>query len=147
MFTQWADFDRTFAVLDELRRGLERTVDDDFLGAYGAGLSSSWPRTAIYDLGEELVLKAELPGLAQNSLNLSIHEGVLTLTGERPAQPMEGYAAHRKERGALKFSRSFPLPQRVDAERANAQLDHGILTVTLPKHPESKPRQISVRSS
>jgi HSP20 family protein len=144
MFTAWADLDRTFSTLDELRRRIERTFEDE---SYGAGLSPSWPRAAIYDTGNELVLKAELPGLTHQNLNLSIHEGVLTLSGERPAQEMEGYAAHRRERHALKFSRSFSLPTRVDAEKTAAMLKDGVLTVTLPKHPESKPRQIAVRAN
>lgn len=141
MFTPWNDFDRTFAFMDELRRRMFETGLADDTGYEG------WPRAAIYDAGEELMVKAELPGVAEKSLNLSIHEDVLTVSGERPVNQLEGYARHRSERATTRFSRSFTLPNRVDVERTSAELKDGILTVRLPKHPESKPRQINVRAS
>lgn len=143
MFTQWSDFDRTFAMLDELRR----RMFDPREAAWFVDRTEGWPRTAIYDAGEQLMLKAELPGLNEKTLNLSMHEDVLTISGERPAKPQEGYTLHRQERGAARFSRSFALPYRVDAERVVANLENGVLTVTLPKHPQEKPRQIAVRAS
>lgn len=148
MFENWTEFDRTFALMDDLRRRMARTFEEEALG-YGTErdtFSATWPRTAIYDSDNELVLKAELPGVGEKDFNLSIHEDVLTLSGERKTRVPEGYAAHRQERGAMRFSRSFTLPQRVDVEKTTALIKNGILTVTLPKHPEAKPRQITVRA-
>jgi HSP20 family protein len=128
--------------MDELRRRMfEANAAEDGWQHEG------WPRAAIYDAGDEILVKAELPGVAEKTLNLSIHEDVLTVSGERPVNHLEGYARHRNERATTRFSRSFTLPNRVDTERTSAELKDGILTVKLPKHPESKPRQITVRAS
>lgn len=148
MFTRFNELGHTFALMDELRRRMERSFEtpDPYAAMFGEQWSEGAPRAALYDAGNELVLKTELPGVAEKSLNLSLHEDVLTLSGERSVRAPEGYAAHRQERGTMKFSRSFALQHRIDAERTTAQLENGVLTVTLPKHPDEKPRQISVRA-
>ena len=71
----------------------------------------------------------------------------MTIKGERQDSAPEGYSVHRKERGAFRFTRSFALPAKVDVEKVQAVLKHGVLTVTLPKAKEAQPRQISVKAS
>jgi HSP20 family protein len=92
------------------------------------------------------VLTAEVPGLAEGDINITATMDSLTLSGERKAPVPEGYAVHRQERGALRFARSFTLPAKIDVEKITAGLKHGVLTVTMPKHPESQPKAITVKA-
>ena len=91
------------------------------------------------------VLKADLPGVREADLSVSLEQDVLTLAGQRRGDAPEGYAAYRQERAPFRFSRSFALPTKVDPEKTSAVLEHGVLTVTLEKAAEVKPRQIAVR--
>jgi HSP20 family protein len=150
MLTRWNELDSTFALMDELRRRMDRTfeyAEPTFAQWFGGASTDGWPRVAIYDAGDNLVVQAELPGVDQKSLDLSLHQDVLTMSGKRTTRAPEGFTAHRQERGAMSFSKSFSLPQQVDGERVTAEMKSGVLTVTLPKHPASKPRQITVTAS
>jgi HSP20 family protein len=158
MLTRFDDFDRTFAVMDQLRRRMDRIFDDFDPGRAGRDtLRSSlfdeaevgrarWPRITFSDAGANLVVKADVPGLAEKDLQLSIHQDVLTMTGERKPDVPEGYFVHRQERAPVKFARSFSLPAKVDPEKSTASLKDGVLTITLAKVPEAQPRQISVKA-
>jgi HSP20 family protein len=145
MWTRFGDVDRSFLVFDELRRRLDR-VWDDFEPAPGAP-GVSWPRVNVYDAGANLVLEADVPGMSQKDLRLSVNESTLTLEGERKSDAPEGYSVHRQERGALRFSRSFTLPVKTDSEHCEATVKDGVLVVKLPKAKEAQPRQIEVRAS
>jgi HSP20 family protein len=70
----------------------------------------------------------------------------LTVQGERKTPAPEGYAVHRQERGQLRFANSFAMPSRIDTEKVTATVKHGVLTVHLPKHPESQPKSITVKA-
>ena len=143
MLTRWGDFDRSFAVMDEFRRRMDRLFDD--MAGGETATTASWPRLSVFDEGANLTLVAEVPGVRESDVRLSVHKEVLTLEGERRADAPEGYTVHRQERPALRFSRALALPTQVDVERATATLKNGFLTVTLPKAPEARPRQIAVR--
>jgi HSP20 family protein len=152
MFSRLTDFDRTFDVLDELRRQMDR-VWDDYDGAWGVARTptqalsaTTWPRLNVLDAGANLVVTADVPGMTEKELDVSLEDGVLTLRGERKTFVPEGYAAHRRERPALRFTRSVALPLKVDAEKAAATVKDGVLTITLAKAPEARPRQIAVRA-
>jgi HSP20 family protein len=145
MWTRWGEFDRSFEVLEDFRRRMDRLFDG--YGVEGAPTSGHGPRMAFRDEGSALVLSAELPGLAEGDVKLTVNQDVLTLEGERRVQVPEGYAAHRQERGPMRFSRSFTLPCKVDAEHTQASLRDGVLKVTLPKAPEARPRQIAVNGA
>jgi HSP20 family protein len=101
----------------------------------------------VYDAGGNLVLEADVPGMTQKDLRLTVNESTLTLEGERKSDAPEGYSVHRQERGALRFSRSFTLPVKTDSERCEATVKDGVLIVKLPKAKEAQPRQIEVRAS
>lgn len=136
----WTDFDDVVSTLDQLRG-----MFDEGFARPGAGLfGATWPRANLADVGNALVLTAEVPGLSDKDVQITLNQGVLTISGERKTATPEGFAAYRQERGSLKFSRSFSLPSRVDAERATASVKNGILTVTLEKVPDAVPRQIAV---
>lgn len=103
-----------------------------------------WLRSDLYDAGEELIFTADVPGLTTEEIEVSLHEGVLTVTAERKSEIEEGRTEHRRERFRGKASRSITLPVEVDAEKVTAKTENGVLTITLPKAEEIKPRQIAV---
>jgi HSP20 family protein len=103
------------------------------------------PAVDIYETGESVVVKAELPGLTKEQVGIEVKDGVLTLKGERKVErevKEENY--HRVERAYGTFQRSFSLPASVDQEKIGATLKDGVLEVTLPKKEQAKPKQISV---
>ncbi|MCB9555909.1 MAG: Hsp20/alpha crystallin family protein [Deltaproteobacteria bacterium] len=149
MLTRWSDFDRTFAALDDFRRRMDRLFYDyDQLRDDDRWLSSrtGWPAVAVRDEGNQLTVYAEVPGLSDKDINLNLNQNVLSIAGQRSAEVPEGFTAHRQERGSYEFSRSLSLPCAVDPERAKAVVKDGILTVTLEKAQEAKPRQITVKA-
>jgi HSP20 family protein len=137
------DFERTLDEFDALRREMNRVFDQG-LAYRRPERAAGWPRVALFDRGNELVLRAEVPGMKKEDLFVTVEQGVVTLKGERKLDAPEGYAVHRQERSAFRFGRSFTLPCRVDGEKASAKLEDGVLVLTLPKTPDEQPRQITV---
>jgi HSP20 family protein len=150
MLTGWGDFDRTFAWMDEVRRRMDRGFDDYTPGGreeqFGWAGRGAWPRVNVYDVGGHLLVQAELPGLSEKEVNISVHQDVLTLSGERKVTAPQGFTPLRTERAPVKFSRSFSLPCKVDLGKTTASLKDGILSVTLTKAAEAQPRQIQIRA-
>ena len=103
------------------------------------------PAVDLYHDKDSVTLRAELPGMKKEDIHVSLHEDVLTLSGERRQEKQhDEKGALRSERFFGKFERRFTLPVRVDASRVAASYEDGILTVALPKAEEAKPRQIDV---
>jgi HSP20 family protein len=124
------------------------TLHDEINRVFGAArpLQSWAPAVDFFEDGEQFVLKAELPGVNRKDLDLSLQDGVLTLAGERrEEQSFEHAEVHRSERFLGKFQRSFTLPAAVNAANVQASFKDGILTVTLPKAEEAKPKHIEVK--
>lgn len=142
MLRRWYDIDRDVAFVDDMRRRMERLLEEFDGGA--PSLRGNWPRANLYDTGNEVVAVLEVPGLVEDDIRIEAHQDALTVTGERKLPPHEGVTVHRAERSPGKFSRSFGLPTRVDLERTTAKLKNGLLTITLPKHPEAQPKKITV---
>jgi HSP20 family protein len=118
-----------------------------FSDFYGEAFSRAWvPPVDIYETdGHEVVLKAELPDMKREDINLTFENGVLTLKGERKfEQEVKKENFQRIERRHGAFSRSFTLPNTVDASRISASYKDGVLTVRLPQREEAKPKQIAV---
>ena len=110
-----------------------------------AQLFSGWtPALDLYQTNDDVVAVVELPGMRKEEIELSLHDGMLSISGERKDEAGEGDKATRTERFVGKFRRSIALPTRVDANKVNATYKDGILTVTLPKAEEVKPKQIQV---
>lgn len=155
MHFRTTDFDRSFDVLDELRRQMDRVWGDlDERWGYApraaaqALPATSFPRVNVYDAGASLVVVADVPGVDEKDLQLTFDDGVLLLAGKRRADAPKGYAPLRQERAAdVEFRRTLALPAKVDVEKTTAELREGVLTITLAKTPESKPRQIAVRTA
>lgn len=148
MLTRWYDIDREVAALNELHRRMDSAFGEAWFGrplhSSFTRMSASWPRANLYDTGNNLTALVQAPGMSEESLNVEVHGDILTISGERKVEAPEGYRVHRTERGSRKFSRSFGLPCRVNPEKTTAKLVNGMLTVTMDKHPESQPKQISV---
>lgn len=150
MWTRFGDFDPSFTVFDELRRRFDRVWDD--YGTLDADrrpgtVAAVWPRVNVFDSGGSLMIEADVPGITQENLRLTVNESTLTLSGERKKDAPEGYSIHRQERGGFEFSRSFSLPFKADAEKCEAAVKDGVLTVRVVKAKEAQPHQIQVRAS
>jgi HSP20 family protein len=118
-----------------------------FSDFYEETFSRAWvPPVDIYETdGHEVVLKAELPDMKREDINVTFENGVLTLKGERKfEQDVKKENFQRIERRHGSFSRSFTLPNTVDAGRINASYKDGVLTIRLPQREEAKPKQIAV---
>jgi len=142
---RWTDPFREFAQLqDRLNRAFAETHSR---GDEGLLSSGSWlPPVDIYQNGEhELVLKAELPDLTREDIEVTVDKGTLTIKGDKKlSSEVKEEQYHRIERQYGAFSRSFSLPATVDASRVAAEYKNGVLTVKLPMREEAKPRQIKV---
>lgn len=119
-----------------------RRFDNDDLTQRGEWL----PPVDIYEnANQEIVLKAELPGIAREDIDLRVENNTLTLRGERKREAdVKTEQYHRVERSYGSFSRSFALPTRIDTEKVRAEFKDGVLTIALPVKAEAKPRQIEV---
>ena len=142
---RWSDPFREFA---HLQNRINRVFSDAY-GRENEGLltSGSWvPPVDIYQNGDhEIVLKAELPDMIREDIDITVDNGTLTIKGEKkPSQEITQDQFHRVERHYGVFSRSFSLPQTVDATKVGAEYKNGVLTVRLPLRDEAKPRQIKV---
>ena len=118
-----------------------------FTEFYGDAFTRGWvPAVDIYETDDrEVVLKAELPEMKREDINLTFENGVLTLRGERKfEQETKRENFQRVERRYGTFARSFTLPNTVDATRINASYKDGVLTIRLPQREEAKPKQIAV---
>ena len=99
----------------------------------------------IYEENDELVVKADLPGLKNEDINISLEEGVLTVKAEREDEEVSEDATHYlRERRFGKYSRSMKLPFQVDGENISATMERGVLHIRLPKAEEAKPKHIEV---
>ena len=106
------------------------------------------PSVDIEEKDNEIVLKADIPGVNQKDLEVRLENGTLTLKGERKFEKedkQKGY--HRIERGYGSFVRSFALPTAVDADKVQAHYHDGVLTVTLPKTEASKARKVKISTN
>src|SRR3979411_967026 len=134
-----------------LRDDLDTLLELPFLsgGARQAQLFTGWtPALDLYQNSDNVVAVVELPGMRKEEIEISLQDGTLTIGGERKSKSGgNGEPAARAARVPGKFRRSVTLPTRVDANKVNATYKDGILTVTLPKAEEAKPKQIQVNVS
>jgi len=107
-------------------------------------LGGTWPKTYLRDTGEALVVRAEVPGLSEKDIDITITGDTVAIRGERKLDAEEGYSVHHRERSSYKFSRSYLLPAKVNADKAEATVKNGVLELVLPKVPEAQPKKIAV---
>lgn len=136
--------------VDEVDR-LRQEVDSLF-GSFLSGtepfFSRVYPAVNLSEKDNNLFARAELPGVNPESLDISVVEGRLLIRGERKINIEEqSISYHRREREAGFFRRSIALPTKVDPGKVSAIIKNGVLTITLPKSEEAKPRKISVKTA
>jgi HSP20 family protein len=103
------------------------------------------PVVDVREDADNFVIRAELPGLKRDDISVSLQDGALVISGERTVEKVEdGVEVHRQERYYGKFQRALSLPAPVAADKIKAQYKDGVLTVTLPKAEEAKPKQIDI---
>ena len=142
-----------FRELSTMQDRINRIFGDAYTRRYDDGEMTQrgewFPPVDIYEnANEEVVLKAELPGIAREDIDLRVENNTLTLRGERKRDAeVKQDQYHRVERSYGAFTRSFSLPTRIDTEKVRAEFKDGVLSITLPVKAESKPRQISVAVS
>jgi HSP20 family protein len=142
----WSPLNR----LASLREEMNRLLDGSLAAVTGnVGLFGGWsPSVDVFQDKENVFVKAELPGMKKEDIDISFQDGMLTLCGERKAESevQEG-ESFRSERFFGKFHRTISLPTKIEAEKIKASYKDGILTVELPKAAEAKAKQIDVSIS
>jgi HSP20 family protein len=136
---------REFSTLQNEMNRLFNTVFDTPAPAGNGGMRRWMPAMDLVESGDHFVLRADLPGLSEEDVNIEVEDRVLTISGERKAEHevnKDGY--HRIERAFGAFSRSLTLPEGIDAEAVQASFDRGVLEVRIPKPEERKPRKITI---
>ena len=137
----WPSLDRWSSLRNDLNALFELPFWSD--ADRNGQLLNGWsPALDLYQNNDNVVAQVELPGMRKEEIEISLHDGTLTISGERKLEAPG--KAERSERFVGKFRRSVTLPVRVDAGKVSASYRDGILTVTLPKAEEAKPRQIRV---
>lgn len=151
--TKWTPFEMwdPFREMRSLQERMSRLFESSFgRPSHAEGLlTDGWfPAVDIHEDGNNIYLKAEIPGVRKDDLNISLDNNILTIKGEKKQESEvneENY--HRMERYYGSFSRSFTLPASVDSAKVAAVYKDGILTLTLPKKEEAKPKKIDVKVS
>ena len=137
---------REFSTLqNEMNRLFNTVFDAPSQGNGGSTLRRWMPAMDLVETEDHFVLRADLPGLAEDDVKIELEDGTLTVSGERQAEheaKAEGY--YRVERAFGSFSRSLTLPQGIDPEAVAAHFDRGVLEVRIPKPEQPKPRKISI---
>ena len=136
--------------LNRLRREIDRLFEEPFsFLAPSTSFFEGWtPAVDIYEDNDKYVVKAALPGMKKEDIDVSLDGNTLTISGERKQeeQKQEG-ESYRSERFFGRFQRSITLPTAVQANKIEAAYKDGVLNVTLPKVEEAKPKQIQIKTS
>ena len=142
----WTD-SRGWSPFDELR-SLQREMNRLFEGYEGGIEMSRFPALNVWGNGENVIVTAELPGLEVDDLDISVTSNQLTIKGTRKSdKPVERAVCHRCERAGGSFVRTVRLPFAVENDKVTAKYENGVLTLFLPRHEATKPKQIEIKTS
>jgi HSP20 family protein len=132
---------RDFVSMSE---AMDRLFDRAFV-PFGGNLRDLTPNVDVIENDNEVIVKAELPGFTPDDVDIRVEGNILTMHGEvkQESEKQEGQY-HIHERRQSSFHRSLPLPVEVNADKAKAEFDNGVLTLTLPKSENAKPKRISI---
>ena len=142
-----ADWD-PFRDLFDLQKQINKLFDSSFSRLPQQFVSEDifTPVIDLYEKDNEYVVEAELPGLKQNEINVSMEDDILTISGERKREKeVKRENFYRSERSYGKFVRRIALPQDADKEKVKASYKDGVLKVSIPKSEEAKPKKIDVK--
>ena len=141
---RWEPLRELNSLQSEMNR-LFNTVFDTPSGTSGNVLRRWMPAMDLVESGDHFVLRADLPGMGEDDVNIEFEDGTLTVSGERKAEHEESNEGfHRVERSFGSFSRSLTLPQGIDPEAVTASFDRGVLEIRIPKPEQRKPRKIAI---
>ena len=142
----WPNFGRLTSLRDEIDRLFDAPLAEL---ARTSQLLSGWtPALDLHEDKDTLTVKVELPGMKKEDIEISLHDGSLSISGERKSEKkFEDAEVYRAERFVGRFQRTVTLPAPVAADKTKAEYRDGVLTITLPKTEEAKPKQISVQAS
>lgn len=142
----WSGFEGLTDLRDEIDRLFEAPLAQ--LAQSSQWLSGWTPAIDVFEDKDNFYVHVELPGMKKEEIELTLHEGSLSISGERKgANKSEEADVYRAERFFGRFQRTVSLPAQVAADKVKAQYKDGVLTVTLPKAEEAKPKQIDVSVS
>jgi HSP20 family protein len=135
--------------LTSLQDEINRLFESSFTNGGGSDVLNTWaPALDVYEDSDNLIVRAEIPGMKKEDIEISFQGGVLTISGERRTEKkVEDSQLAREERFFGRFTRSVSLQKQVNPANVKATYKDGILTVTLPKAEEAKPRQIEVQGN
>ena len=147
MLTRWQPFGDVRSEMNRLHDEMNR-----LFGRYANGgrefSPSGYPPLNLWEDEDHLYVEAELPGFDLNDLEMYVTgENQLSIKGERKRSELGAGTWHRQERGYGAFSRLIELPSPVDSDQVSGEFKNGVLTITLPKKEEVKPRRIEVKAS
>ena len=145
ILTTWPGLGR----LSDLRDEIDRLFESPLGETRTSQLLSGWtPALDVYEEKDHFIVKAELPGMKKEDIEVSFHDGGLSISGERKSETKhEDAEVYRAERFFGRFQRTVALPTPVAVDKAKASYKDGVLTVTLPKTEEAKPKHIDVSVS
>jgi len=124
------------------------TFFDRFFGDAGVGNTGqawSWAPVAMWQDDDHVFIEAELPGVAESDVDITVHNGMLFIRGERKPQEGRRYVYNGRFYG--RFERAITLPDAVSTDDVQATLTNGVLSICLPKSPEAKPKKITLKTS
>jgi HSP20 family protein len=143
--TRWDPARELLSIADEMNRIVRDVFDSETRET--SFFKGTW--SPVVDISEDkdnFYLHVELPGMKREDVKVSYEDGLLTITGEKKSEKEEkDVNYHRVERRFGKFERSFRMPSHIVSDRIDAHFENGVLTITLPKAEEAKPKEIEVR--
>ena len=146
-----ARYESSWDALNQLHRQINRIFDNQAAAnaEVGSSATADWiPSADIFEYADRFVLMLDVPGVNASKIDITLDQGVLTISGERPAETTANDVERaRRERPNGRFHRRFTLPDTVDAAAVHATGRDGILEVTIPKQPKAQPRRIEVATA
>jgi HSP20 family protein len=143
---RWEPIGELHSIQNEMNRLFNTFIEAPTQSNRPDALQRRWmPPMDLVETAEDFVLRADLPGLSDDDVDISLEDNVLTISGERKAkhdEHNEGY--YRIERASGTFSRSLTLPEGVDPSAVRASFDRGVLEVRIPKPEQRKPRKVAI---
>jgi HSP20 family protein len=142
---RWEPLRELSTIQSEMNRLFNTAFDAPGQAGNGSAMRRWMPAMDLIETADHFVLRADLPGLAEEDVTIEVEDRVLSVSGERRAEhdaSEEGY--HRVERAFGAFSRSLTLPDGVDANAVVANFDRGVLEIRIPKPEQRKPRKITI---
>jgi len=142
---RWEPLRELSSLQSEMNRLFNTVFDSPQSAGQGTVLRRWVPAMDLVESGDHFVLRADLPGMSEDDIEIELEDGTLTVSGERKAEHEEREEGfHRVERSFGAFSRSLTLPKGIDADAVAASFDRGVLEIRIPKPEARKPRRIEI---